>query len=620
MDQRRERVEDPDLDVAALEADRVRQRVAVDRGPGDGRVHEPDVDVRQPGLPGDRPLGLAEGLALDAVDQLLELGLDDRLVGPLPLLLWVVVKPFTSSPAMPITTWLGSKPGHLLGLLERDRAVVDDRRDVGDGARLHVRQALAFATDAAHRARAPSSSISKTSALANSVPTSSAVQAARLGSPSRCQMRRQKATQPPVAPFVRTAREWPRGPPPAPRGALPFPGPSPAGRRPRPSIAGHGDADEVAGGEAARDEVVADRHEDLGLVGVEAERDDPGPERRRGRRVPRLEASRSSRTGRRAATRRTPGRDLLGACRELGGHRGRRSPPSRSRRRVSRSSSWSAAIRSGDARRPTGARRLRGTVQRLDALAEPARRPLSPVSASMRRMPGADAALAGDHEAADLAGRPAVRAAAQLEAVVLDPDRAHGLAVLLVEERVGATLDRLGHRHVLDGDGRSSRMMRADLVLDRALLVVGQRPVEREVEAQVVRRRRASRPGGPGRRRRCAARGAAGACPCGCASCARAARRRRPPRPSRRPGAGRGACRGGRSARRPASGCPRPRTARCRRPARGSRPGRRPARRPPRRTASRRGRPRPRRCPVSSSNSIPSRTIATTRPSAVVVS
>ena len=34
--------------------------------------------------------------------------------------------------------------------------------------------------------------------------------------------------------------------------------------------------------------------------------------------------------------------------------------------------------------------------------------------------------------------------------------------------------------------GRSSRTTRADLVLDRPLLVVGQRPVEREVEAEVV--------------------------------------------------------------------------------------------------------------------------------------
>ena len=75
MDERGERVEDPDLDVATLEADRVRQRVAVDRRAGHRRVDEPDVDVRQPGLPGDRPLGLAERLALDDVDELLELAL-----------------------------------------------------------------------------------------------------------------------------------------------------------------------------------------------------------------------------------------------------------------------------------------------------------------------------------------------------------------------------------------------------------------------------------------------------------------------------------------------------------------------------------------------------------------
>ena len=73
MDQRGERVEDPDLHVAALEADRVGQRIAVDRGADDRRVDEPDVDVRQAGLPGDRALGLAERLPLDRVDQLLEL-------------------------------------------------------------------------------------------------------------------------------------------------------------------------------------------------------------------------------------------------------------------------------------------------------------------------------------------------------------------------------------------------------------------------------------------------------------------------------------------------------------------------------------------------------------------
>ena len=81
-----------------------------------------------------------------------------------------------------------------------------------------------------------------------------------------------------------------------------------------------------------------------------------------------------------------------------------------------------------------------------------------------------------------------MRAAAQLEAVVLDTDRAHGLAVLLVEERVGSTLHRLGHRHVLDGDGPVLADDAPDLVLDRAQLVRRERAVEREVEAQVVRR------------------------------------------------------------------------------------------------------------------------------------
>ena len=47
MDQRREGVEDADLDVAALEADRVGEPVAVDRGPHDGAVHEAHVDVRE---------------------------------------------------------------------------------------------------------------------------------------------------------------------------------------------------------------------------------------------------------------------------------------------------------------------------------------------------------------------------------------------------------------------------------------------------------------------------------------------------------------------------------------------------------------------------------------------
>ena len=77
VDQRRERVEDADAHVAALEADRVGDRVAVDGGAGHGGVDEPDVDVRQAGLPGDGPLGLVHRLALDAVDELLQLRVAD---------------------------------------------------------------------------------------------------------------------------------------------------------------------------------------------------------------------------------------------------------------------------------------------------------------------------------------------------------------------------------------------------------------------------------------------------------------------------------------------------------------------------------------------------------------
>ena len=86
VNERREGVEDADPDVAALEADRVRDRVAVDLGAGDGRVDQPHVHLRQAGLPGDRPLGRAQRLALDAVDQLLQLGVGDRRVGALALL------------------------------------------------------------------------------------------------------------------------------------------------------------------------------------------------------------------------------------------------------------------------------------------------------------------------------------------------------------------------------------------------------------------------------------------------------------------------------------------------------------------------------------------------------
>jgi hypothetical protein len=138
--------------VPALEADRVGQRVAVDRGAGDGRVDEPDVDVGQPGLPGDGPLRLVECLTLNGVDELLELGFGDRRVGLLALLAVGRGEALDQLPGDADDDLGGPKAGHLLGFLEGHGAVVDDRRDVGDGARLHMRQALPLAPDAADRA------------------------------------------------------------------------------------------------------------------------------------------------------------------------------------------------------------------------------------------------------------------------------------------------------------------------------------------------------------------------------------------------------------------------------------------------------------------------------------
>ena len=83
------------------------------------------------------------------VDELLELGLGDRRVGLLALLAVGRGEALDQLTGDADDDLGGPKAGHLLGFLERHGAVVDDGRDVGDGARLHVRQALPLAPDAA---------------------------------------------------------------------------------------------------------------------------------------------------------------------------------------------------------------------------------------------------------------------------------------------------------------------------------------------------------------------------------------------------------------------------------------------------------------------------------------
>src|SRR5204862_6361333 len=92
---------------------------------------------------------------------------------------------------------------------------------------------------------------------------------------------------------------------------------------------------------------------------------------------------------------------------------------------------------------------------------------------------GPDRSLAGDDEAADLARGPTMRPAAQLEAVVLDADRSHPLAVLVVEERVGAAIDRLLHPQEFDGHGSILADDPPDLRLDLPDLLARQPTIER---------------------------------------------------------------------------------------------------------------------------------------------
>ena len=176
-----------------------------------------------------------------------------------------------------------AEAGHLLGFLQRDLAVVDDGRDVGDRARLHVRQALALAPDAADGRRRRPRSISKTSALANSVPD---VESRARGQRIALVALEEAAPEGHQLDQSRVAVRWPSR---AWLGAL-ADASSALGSRsrrvprawaisgrppPLPSITGAPDCDQRAAAETpALHEVVADGHEQLRLVRLERERDD----------------------------------------------------------------------------------------------------------------------------------------------------------------------------------------------------------------------------------------------------------------------------------------------------------------------------------------------------------
>ena len=208
---------------------------------------------------------------------------------------------------------------------------------------------------------------------------------------------------------------------------------------PRPSIALTACLDERAGGDATRDEVVADRDEQLRLVGIEAERDDAARQRAADvlgealERVDRLEVERSRpRTRRPGATSSARRGDV---ARASGGRRrapafggGASSRAARPGARRSAPRPPPADVRpTASAARSSGANR--SSIRRSAA---------APVTASMRRIPDPMLRSPVMTKLPIWPRRAAVRAAAQLVAEALDPDRPHPLAVLLVEERVRA--------------------------------------------------------------------------------------------------------------------------------------------------------------------------------------
>ena len=184
----------------------------------------------------------------------------------------------------------------------------------------------------------------------------------------------------------RAAADRRRGRDRARRVGSPRPGPSAGGRRPgrrsRPPR-----PDQLAGRDAAGDEIVADRDEELWLVAVEAERDHA--RRRAAARTSFANAFIASHRLERVGVARRGGCRPDATCgggRELGG-RSVAAAPALSRRRVSRSSSWSAPRSGPGRRRPTGRRRSRRSARGRRTAAPSEASAASPVSASMRRIP-----------------------------------------------------------------------------------------------------------------------------------------------------------------------------------------------------------------------------------------
>ena len=236
----------------------------------------------------------------------------------------------------------------------------------------------------------------------------------------------------------------------------------------------------------------------------------------------------------------------------LGGHLARAwgGPPAAApafrRRFVSRSSSWSAVIRSSTRLRRPGADRGDGRARRGAKRSSIRRSAAAPVTASMRRMP-----------------EPMLRSPVMMKPPIW-PDARQCVpphsSWLNPSTRIVRTRSPYfssknasapaswasAMRHPLDADLAVLAHDAAHLALDGQLLVVGQAAVEREVEAQVVGRHERARLARPLPHH--VAQRAMEQVRAGVVAHRVRASLRRPPRPAgrRRPGPPRGACPGGR--------------------------------------------------------------------------
>ncbi|MEJ7660500.1 MAG: hypothetical protein WKG07_13250 [Hymenobacter sp.] len=145
-----EGVEDTDRDVLALEADRVGNPVAVDAHVDDRGVDQFDVDFGVAGFPSQLLADLVEGLPLHFVDDVLKLRQVNLGVGARAFVVDGGGSPFDQLPGDAHHHLLRHYPSLLLSTLKRGLAVFDHAADVGNGAVLHIAQALALPAVAAH--------------------------------------------------------------------------------------------------------------------------------------------------------------------------------------------------------------------------------------------------------------------------------------------------------------------------------------------------------------------------------------------------------------------------------------------------------------------------------------